>query len=623
MSENPRNRTNLYRDHDALRGLDKSNYDAEEQIIRGVAVATETPVDFWWVKEIMDMDSLDLSIFNDSAPVLLSHNSREHIGVVVAGSAEVKDGVLRADIRFSKHNEQSRTIFAELVDGIRTRLSVGAKIDPENIIDEEDAEEETIRLLNCQPYEVSVVAMGADPKAGVDREGYNPNSPYDPKPATEPENTGPNMSETNPNEQTFDFQFATKTARENDMGLEVLEGWQNSKFSKTDILEDVVSRQRKAAEQKEAERIETEKQKAANDELERSKGRRRSTKQPETLEDVAKRASLRDALNYALGEGQPKGAYAEYVKEREGNMRHGGVPLAVVQMPLVHRAFTSAAGSGGSLVSPMVDPYVDPALRTASLLTKLGVNRRTLEAGKQSLPYVSGASSVTYQPRNNLTAINNTQPAITAVTVEPRTASCKVQVSRTLLKDSDVVDPLVVTEEDVLSAFEEKYTAVLFNGVATSNEPIGLDNRTGVGALTIGTAGQPTFGEMLTAYTTVVTALRDAGRVASFAFVITAAVWQHLRSTVQTAGDHTKIIAAGDGFANGYFEGYPIHILEALPTHGLYAGDFRGVEVVTWGDMEIRVDNLTPDGGGIDYRFFSDNDIGIRRTNAFVEGSRV
>ena len=607
-------------------GLDPSAYDEESQTIRGVAVATGTPVQNWSVDEVIDMESLRLDLFNDSSPVLYSHDHRDHIGVVVKGSASVIDGVLRCNIRFSKNNEKGRMVFRDYVDGIRTRLSVGADIG--EIVDDPDAEKRTNRLMNCEPYEVSAVAMGADPNAGVDR-GYNSDSPRNPKPETP--NGGENgMSETNPapTERTFDFDYASDAAEENGLGFEVLNRWKKDKLSNTEIAEDVAKTLREKYKAEEEARAEAARKKEAeskdNDEIHRSKGTRKN-RDPNTVQEVVKKATMREALIYAMTGDAPDGEYGEYVQEieRSGGTKNGGVPIHIGQMSVLERAFTGANASGGALVEPTVDSFVDPSLRYASLIEKLGVKRRTLISGKENLPIVSGYTAVTYQDDDNLDNIAETQPAISVVSVSPHTASCKVRISRTLIKTSDRVDTLVLAQDEVMRAFEEKETAILFSGVAGSHEPIGLDTRTGVGSLTIGTAGSPTFSEMLGAYSTVITALRDVGRIGSFAYVCTAAVWQHLRSTVQTAGDSTKIIAAGDAFADGYFEGKPVFILDSLPTHGLFAGDFQSAEIITWGDMEVRVDDTTPEGGGIDFRFYKENDIGIRRPNAFIEGTRV
>lgn len=626
MSNDAKTRTEIFRAYEALRELKESDYDKEELIIRQVAVCTETPVEYWGLQEVMDMDSLNLRTFNDSAPLLFSHDSRDQIGVVVPDSARVENGVLRADIRFSKNNTKAREIFADCVDRIRTRLSVGAKIG--KIVDEEEAEEETIRLLNCTPYEVSIVAMGADPNAGVDR-SYNLPNPRITNPPAPLGDDG--MSESKNTEREFNYKYALKRAKENGLGTEVVERWEKENLTDVEIAEDVARILREEREAAEAKRAEDERKRKAEEEakaeVERAKGKRRKV-DPESLEDVARQASLSDALSLTLARAEgkdytPDGAYGEYFTERKDKMKRGGVPVAQAMMPRVQRAFTSAAASGGGLVEPSVDSYVDPSLRYASLLDKLGVNRRSLDAGIENLPYVSGIAAVTYQPDNNLDTIGETQPAISTVQVAPHTASALVRISRTLIKTSDVVDPLALTQDEIARAFDEKATSVLFNGTAASNEPVGLDTLTGVNAQTIGTAGQPTFTEMLTSYTTVITALRDVGRITSFHYVVTASVWAHLRSTFQTAGDHTKIIQAGDARADGYFEGKPVHILENLPTNGIFAGDFSKMEYITWGDMEVRVDDKTPGGGGVDFRFFMDNDFGVRRSNAFVECSRA
>lgn len=629
--EQLRSRTDVFRAQEALRELTEDDYDKEEQIIRQVAVATETPVEYSWFDEIMDMKSLELRTFNASAPLLFNHNRADQIGVVEPGTAKVVDGVLRADIRFSKNNPKAREIFQDCIDKIRTHLSVGARIG--EFVDEDTAEKDIVRLVDCVPYEVSVVPIGADPNAGIDR-AYNLPTPrnIDNLPTKGEEG----MSESKTTERAFNYPYAVKRAKENGFDIEVVERWEEKNLTDLEVAEDVTRLLREARKAEEAKRDEEERKRKAEEEadqeVKRSKGKtRKIDKEPETLESIAARASMADALTFAIERHkqtsyEPDGAYGEYCTEltRRGfKARNEGVPMAVVQAPRIKRAFTGAAATGGALVQPSLDSYVDPSLRYASLLDKLGVSRRSLDAGKENLPYVSGIAAVTYQPADNLDNIAETQPAISTVPVEPHTASALVRISRTLIKTSDVVDPLALTQDEIARAFEEKATTVLFNGASGSNEPVGLDNLTGVNAQTIGTAGEPSFAEMLTSYTTVISALRDIGRITSFHYVVTAAIWAHLRSTFQTAGDSTKIAQAGDGRADAYFEGNPVHILESLPTNGFYAGDFSKMEYITWGDMEVRVDDLTPGGGGVDFRFFVDNDFGVRRSNAFVEGSRA
>ncbi len=122
-------------------------------------------------------DAIDLSRAQNGMPFLDSHNARDgraQMGRVLnvrLGS----DNRLRGDVRFSKRQE-AQDYRRDMIDGIRTEISVGYRIDPNNIetIQGRDDKLPTKRIKRWTPYEVSGVSIPADPTVGVGRSEASP-----------------------------------------------------------------------------------------------------------------------------------------------------------------------------------------------------------------------------------------------------------------------------------------------------------------------------------------------------------------------------------------------------------------------------------------------------------------
>jgi HK97 family phage prohead protease len=104
---------------------------------------------------------------NSGAAMLDSHDywsgTRAILGAVVPGSVKVAGGELRGKVKFSRSEEGERA-FQDAKDGILRFVSVGY-ITHKFEVDEETSPP-TRRATDWEPYEVSVVAMPADPNAG-------------------------------------------------------------------------------------------------------------------------------------------------------------------------------------------------------------------------------------------------------------------------------------------------------------------------------------------------------------------------------------------------------------------------------------------------------------------------
>ena len=133
-----------------------------------VTFSTETDeVERWFGVEILDHSpkSVRLKRLNNSAPLLLDHDSREQVGVIEAASIAGKAGT--ATVRFSK-SAKGEEIFQDVRDGIRSKVSVGYRVHA-LVMEKRDkaSGKETYRVTDWEPFEISLVSIPADDSAGV------------------------------------------------------------------------------------------------------------------------------------------------------------------------------------------------------------------------------------------------------------------------------------------------------------------------------------------------------------------------------------------------------------------------------------------------------------------------
>lgn len=125
---------------------------------------TERP----FIEELsMDPAHVRLDRLNGGGPVLDSHDRFELKGILgVVERAWIENGEGRARVRFSSRAEVD-SIWRDVQDGIVRNVSVGYQV--LKFADATKPEDAMKRLLavDWEPMEISLVAVGADAKAGV------------------------------------------------------------------------------------------------------------------------------------------------------------------------------------------------------------------------------------------------------------------------------------------------------------------------------------------------------------------------------------------------------------------------------------------------------------------------
>ena len=148
--------------------IDRAAVAAESRTLT-LSFSSEEPVERSFGVEILDHapESCDLSRLNDGGALLLNHDTECQIGVVESAKIENRRGV--AVVRFSKC-EDAEEVFQDVLDGIRTKVSVGYCLTDRKMVEvSEEGGKEIYRFKNWQPFEISIVPIPADPTVGVGR----------------------------------------------------------------------------------------------------------------------------------------------------------------------------------------------------------------------------------------------------------------------------------------------------------------------------------------------------------------------------------------------------------------------------------------------------------------------
>jgi len=147
--------------------LDTRAIDEEARTVE-LAFSSELEYERWFGIEILDhkSESVDMSRMVDGAALLMDHSHRDQVGVVVSARID-SDKVGRAVVKFSR-SQRGQEVFQDVLDGIRTKVSVGYKIH-EAQLEKTGDEGDTYRITRWEPFEVSLVSVPADPSVGVGR----------------------------------------------------------------------------------------------------------------------------------------------------------------------------------------------------------------------------------------------------------------------------------------------------------------------------------------------------------------------------------------------------------------------------------------------------------------------
>lgn len=563
-----------------------------------LAFSSEEPYQRWFGIEILDHSSksVDMSRMEDGAPFLLGHNHDDQIGVIVSARID-DDNVGRAVVKFSR-SAKAEEIFRDVLDGIRTKVSVGYQI-RDMVLEGERDGVETYRVTDWMPFEASLVSIPADNTVGVGRSADIEESKK-------------------PIEKEVKMEKAIETEVEQIDVAEVRKA--AMKEEKTRIREiDAIAAKFEMSNEMKSAAIESglsvsEFREQVMDAIERkAKDEPVKTAIGMTAQDV-KRYSLFNAIN-AHARNDWKGAEFELecsqkVAENLGKEARGFFVPWEVQRDTMGTAASTGITDAGSLVGTdhLGNSFID-ALRAESIAGKLGARFLTGLRGDVDIPKLSAGATFYWLAEG--ADVTDSNATLASVTLSPKTIAGSVPMTRKLLKQSDPSVEAIIRNDLILGAALAIDTAVIA-GSGTAGQPTGIINTGSVNTVTIADISTfvPTFAESVQFETELAT---DNALRGSLNYLTTPAINGALK---------TKAVDAGSGLMvnqGNMVNGYPIHGSSLVPANRVIFGNFNDVIIGTWGVLDIEVDKATlAASGGLVLRVFQDVDVAVRHPESFA-----
>lgn len=616
---------NLYRSNRFNRETDVN--EAERTVT--LSFASETPVERWGDVEILDCtaQAVLLDRLNSGGAFLVDHDTSDQVGVVVKAWVD-KDRTLRAVVKLSK-SARGEEIFQDILDGIRTLVSVGYRVH-EVVLQSIAAGVETFRVTSWEPLEISLVAVPADATVGVGRSDEN----------NLPENQDPNKNMKNR------LKLMTPDGGEGGgSAAPIVTPPAAAPAARGEVVNeaDIRSRERKRLSEITAlgsrAKVPSEVMERAIDEGWTPDRMRQeifekhlpgmtpvATNSPDIGMDEGekKRYSLVRAMSLLASgkalDGLEKEASDAVATRTKRDAQGFFVPTDVQAVKLRdvrrdgQRALNAeTATAGGYFVQESVlGSDMIELLRNKMYISQLGVTNLTGLVGDIAIPRQSGGATTYWLGEQDDTP--ESDQVIGQLTLRPRRLAALTAYTKQLLAQSSVSVELFV-REDLMKQLALAKDLAAINGLGSGGQPLGVMNTSGVGSATFGATA--TWGKVVSFETLVAQANADRG---SMAFLTTPGV----RGAWKTILKATGALVNGSSFIwdAGMVNGYPAEATNQVPGDKVIFGNFNDMVIADWDGLDVVVDPFTQAGkGNVRIVVMLMTDVGIRHPVSFVVSS--
>ncbi len=551
----------------------------EDRTIR-LAFASETPVERGWGTEVLEVT--DSAIRADrlnggSVPLLLDHDMTRQIGVVESWGIE--DGVARANVRFGRGALASE-VLADVQDGIRRNVSVGYQIHKIN------ESKGIMRATSWEPVEISIVSVPADASVGIGRaaEPLEIQSPVQPREELK-------MSETNHNEiREAELARVREIIAQGDKfahvgGKELATEYIRSGKDLNEFRAAVMERMAKTSPAQSAEIGLTDKE--------------------------ASQFSIVRAIQ-ALSTGNWKEAGFEMEASRAVAKKLGRDPQGIyIPYETLRRDLTvGTATAGGHTVGTdmAADSFIE-LLRNRMAVMAMGARSLTGLVGNVAIPRQTSGATAYWVAESG--APTESAQAFDQVTLSPKTVGAFTDISRKLLLQSSL-DVESFVRNDLATTLALAIDLAALNGSGASNQPTGIINTSGVGAVDL--TGGITWADVVELESDVATANADVG---SLGYMTTAALRGTMKTTLKASGV-SGYLWEGDNTVNGYRAA----VSNQIPTGKIVYGNWADLIVGMWGALDITTDIYTGSTSGtVRVVALQDVDVAVRHAASFSIGA--
>ena len=573
-----------------------------------VAFSSEEPVERWFGMEVLSHDAgaVDLSRLNDGGAVLFNHDWDDQIGVIERAWVDA-DRRGRALVRFG-NGAKAAEKFQDVQDGILRHISVGYSI--ANFEEEVSDGSRTFTATRWQPYEISFVTVPADPTVGVGRMSERPEE----KPV--------NLTLEEGNRNMDKTQNIPAVAEDN----AAERGMQNERARVSELL--AIGRSYaahggiEAAEKVIAEGGGEAQLRAAIMDNMRTQPVMTAEEIGMTAKEQREFSLLRAMSAAATGKWEKAGLEREVSEELE--KRHGRAAAGFfVPTDLIARAYSkgNAANGGNVIENDFREDLFIELLRNRLAVAQLGATVLDGLVGDITIPKHLSGNTVQWVDENGSATESNA--TFGQMSLKPKTVTANTELSRKFILQSSLSAEQFARSE-LLKAMMLGIDLAAINGKGTGNEPTGILNTTGIGAVEIGAnGGVPEWKHIVALESAIAAANADIG---DLAYITNARVRGLLKTKLKADGVSGYIWQDGATPLNGYrcavSNQIPSNLTKgtaASKCSPLIFGNWADLMIAHWGVLDVIVDPYTKSTtGAVRITTLQDVDIAVRHVESFA-----
>lgn len=351
----------------------------------------------------------------------------------------------------------------------------------------------------------------------------------------------------------------------------------------------------------------------------------------ETFEREISRFSMTRAIAAQISDGKLTGREAEISQELV--RRNGGIAPKGFLMPTnalsTRVQLVGTPTSAGNLVGTDFygDQFVSP-LRNKTAVMMAGATVLTDLVGNAVLPRQDTATAGTWVAED--TAATETNLTTGQVTLSPKTVTGNISWSRqAALQALPAMEQIV--RNDLSAQLGIALDRAALHGLGSSNEPRGVFNQSGIGAVALGTNGlAPTYASILDLEAAIAAANADSGMMA---YITNTKVRRALKGTQRFTSTDSPVWLPGlpgSEPGSGLMNGYPAYASNNVRSDfvkgssgavcsGIAFGNWAELIIGLWGAIDLVVDPYTnSDKGRVRISAFLSADISVKHAASFA-----
>jgi HK97 family phage major capsid protein len=603
-----------------LFGFNNKKVDEEKRTV-GLAFSSEEPYDRSFGTEILSHNPSDIDfsfIASGRAPLLLNHDFEKQIGVIEKAEISEADKVGRAVVRFGK-SKLADEVFRDVIDGIRSNVSVGYEIlKMAKVKDDDEDEEKPTYRVNWRPLEASIVSVPADTTVGIGR------------------SKDETLTDNNSSKERIEVINRKNTMEKGNETPKV-------EAPKVNVEEQIVkARKDETARIKEITALGAKHNcsdvasKAVNDGVSLAQFRGIVLDKLGDAKPLDKKDNIglsnKESQDYsivraikAMTTGNWSGAELEKEASDEISRKTGKAPRGIFipsDIRWQRDLISGASADGGALVATnlLAGSFIE-ALRAKMVVKQAGALVLSGLVGDVAIPAQNAVNSASWVAEN--AAVTEVNPTYRQVTMAPKTLGTFTDISRHLMHQSTPAIETIV-RNDIIRTLANEVDKKAIQGDGTSNTPTGILNTSGIGSVAMGTNGdQGTWAKVVETWKEVATDNADVG---ALAFLTSPTQVSRFMAIPKVSSSDSVMIMNDQNNLMGYkvfsTTNSPDNLTKGTASgtcSALTFGNFNDLIIGEWGSLDISVDPYTNAAkGGTRIIGLYDVDVAVRHAESFA-----